>query len=195
MMFNSLSRTAALRLARLQTTIRSFSSAPGNKNNFFEILNISTTFDVDDEQLKQSYRELMNRHHPDKALSASSLEDSQFASLVTRAYDVLKQPHQRACHLLKLLGKPMEETASGETLVGTDLLLNIMEIREQVDDCNCDDECLQKLLDENEQRQRECIEQLTKAFALYDLDQALMLTAQLQYWNRIHETIRERMNE
>ena len=57
----------------------------------------------------------MTELHPDRHTLKSSDEQNFFrmkASEVTRAYTILNNPHERAVHLMKLLGKPMDESST-----------------------------------------------------------------------------------
>lgn len=70
--------------------------------------------------------------------------------------------------------------------------MEIIHIREAIDECNNDTE-IRRLLKENAERMDKVQRKLTKAFEIHDLDRALKLTAELQYWNRVQETLREKV--
>ena len=91
----------------------------------FRILGLPRTFQLSEEDLKQSYRQLMKSYHPDLHTSKPLPERErieEMASQVTSAFQILKQPHTRATHLLDLVGTPMEETSSSD-LVGMEFLM------------------------------------------------------------------------
>jgi len=138
----------------------------------------------------------MNQLHPDRHAHISSIEERDKlhheASTVTRCYEMLNNPQTRALHLLELHGKPMDETVSS-ALVGSEFLMEIMEVRETID-ATTSDQVLQKLLDENRITADGLCQQLEEAFAKNDLELALRLTATLQYWNRAKETIRDKIS-
>lgn len=172
--------------------------------NLFRVLGLQPSFAIDLNQLKQVYRKLMSEYHPDKQQQQQPLsssdnmnqgENDDRASLITLAYDTLKDPHTRASHLLQVLGHPMGETDN--TLVCKAFLMHIMEVREEVDEAT-DDETLQCLLEQNDQRAEKTCHELSDALDKQDppqIERARQLTAQLQYWNRIHESIREKMDQ
>ncbi|EEC48226.1 predicted protein [Phaeodactylum tricornutum CCAP 1055/1] len=169
-------------------------STPQQPVNHFATMGLTPQFVVDEQQLKQSYKRLMTSLHPDKhTLKSQSSQDEShdLASRVTLAYDVLRQSLSRASHLLELNGRGMEDTASGK-LVGACFLMHVMDLREQIDEAN-DDASLKKLWDENEVRSQQVCDGLAEAFAQEDFDEALRLTGKLQYWNRVQETIREKI--
>ena len=181
------------------STTRWFASASPERvtydeDDYFSVLGVPYSFAMDENQLKTSYKKLMSEYHPDRHGSKSLKEQEELehkASAVARAYDTLKRPHERATHLLEILGRPMEEASTGD-LVGSEFLMNIMEIRSAVEYTE-GDENLKGLLEENEKRIQANNEELAKAFEDRDLEKALELTARLQYFNRVDETIKEKM--
>jgi len=182
------------------STTRCFASAAPERisqdaeDDHFSILGLPYSFAIDENQLKASYKKLMSEYHPDRHGLKSRKEQEELeqkASAVARAYDTLKRPHERATHLLEILGNPMEEASTGE-LVGTEFLMSIMEIRDAIEYTQADDE-LKGFLKENEKQIQDNNEELAKAFEERDLKKALELTARLQYLNRVDETIKGKM--
>ena len=135
----------------------------------------------------------MKKLHPDKH-TLKSLEERELiaeqASQITRGYDVLRDDYERALHLLELGGNKMEDDISGNIL-GHAFLMDVMEIRESVEDTS-DADILMGLLDENKRRIEETCNELAVAFKDDNLDEAVRLAAKLQYWNRIQESILEK---
>lgn len=163
--------------------------------NSFQVLNLPQTFNIDKNELKRSYRTLMNNYHPDKHSNlppAELLEQEHRASVVTRAFDVLKDDHTRAIHLLEVLGKSVLDEAANGQLVGSEFLMYIMEIREEIQLTN-EDRTLKRMLLENKQRQDQTCDELSQAFESEQYQIALELTARLQYYHRIDETIRDKI--
>mmetsp|Transcript_2256 Transcript_2256/g.2552 ORF Transcript_2256/g.2552 Transcript_2256/m.2552 type:complete len:210 (+) Transcript_2256:100-729(+) len=163
--------------------------------DYFKIMGIEQTFGISIDTLKTEYKKLMNKHHPDRhTLKPLSEQETaaEEASLVTRGYEVLKDDYERALHLLELSGVPMEDNVSGD-IVGQEVLMNVMELREEVDDAKSDDK-LKHLLDMNKERIRETCDNLGLAFEKGDLKNAKRFTAMLQYWNRIEEMIIEKIS-
>ena len=78
-------------------------------------------------------------------------------------------------------------------LVGQDFLMEIMELREEVDDKNSDDD-LKILLQQNRIRIKDTCSDLSLAFEKRDLSSAMKLTGILQYWNRIEEKIVDKIS-
>lgn len=165
--------------------------------NAFSVLGIPEKFTIDETDMKQKYRKLMGEFHPDRYQHSTLTDQEEMqrqSSAVTQAYQELTAPHTRAAHLMALRGKPMDETMS-QQVVGMDFLLQIMEIREAVDNVkDGSDEELRILLKENEERLDAESTELEDSLEKGDLDEALKYTARLQYWNRVIQTIRGKMD-
>jgi Fe-S protein assembly co-chaperone HscB len=173
---------------RLQA-VRSFATI-----DYFERLELPRSFVVEEKELKQSYRKLMATLHPDRHMMESTEAQDQVleeASQVTTAYSILQNPHERAVHLLELMGRPLEEAASSD-VVGMEFLMEIMELREEISETTKQPE-FERLIQDNRTRMDDVGVKLAEAFDKEEMDDALKLTAQLQYWNRIDETLREQL--
>lgn len=68
-----------------------------------------------------------------------------------------------------------------------------MELREMVEDATGDDPKLKHLLEDNKERIDQTLKELSDAFLNRNFNEAIRLTSTLQYWNRIHETIEEKI--
>ena len=136
--------------------------------------------------------------HPDRHGSADASAQqaiADHASAITDAYAVLKAPHLRATHLLELLGAPLDEDTGGDVL-GPGFLMHVMEVREELEEAGSQPEVLQSLLQANQASIADLLGELTPAFdqdGAADLERARMLTAQLQYLNKIEEEITKRL--
>ncbi|GKY97001.1 hypothetical protein MPSEU_000658900 [Mayamaea pseudoterrestris] len=196
--------------ARNVALLRYASTETDNGNdgqvNYYSLLNVPQTFSIQQDELKQNYRDLMTQHHPDKFrhqenAAGDAADNQDYASLVTLAYDTLKRPHTRAQHLLALeTGIDMENDHQVQehsenimTTLPPETLMHVMELRESIDATTAP-AALQSLLEENENRMQDTSLALEQAFHEKDYDNATLLTAQMQYWNRIHETIRDKMH-
>jgi len=71
--------------------------------------------------------------------------------------------------------------------------MEIMEIREEVEHASSDNE-LRPLLQSCKKQQSELFDELAKMFQEERVDDAKHLTAKLQYWDRIEETILEKIS-
>ncbi|KAI3424842.1 hypothetical protein D9Q98_008228 [Chlorella vulgaris] len=151
-------------------------------------------FELDLRDLERRYKALQIRLHPDKFATASSLEQEyaqQQAAAINQAYDVLKRPLRRAHYILSQRGFGACE---GMTITDPELLMYVMEAREEVEGTPANDTArLQALLDTNQSLEQRCIQELSAAFAAGDLQHAAELTTQLRYICRIREAIVEKM--
>ena len=70
--------------------------------------------------------------------------------------------------------------------------MEVMEIREEIEHASSDEE-LRPILKACQKSQAELCDELAIAFREERIDDAKSLTAKLQYWNRIEETIIDKM--
>jgi len=115
---------------------RLFSTEGACESDHFEILGLKPSFSVSQHELKSAYMKLISELHPDRHTLKSLDEQYLFqekASQVTRAYTILSNPHERAVHLMRLAGKPIDEHSTGK-LVGSMFLMEIMELREKIEE-------------------------------------------------------------
>lgn len=75
--------------------------------------------------------------------------------------------------------------------MGQEFLMDIMEIREAIDTTSEQSE-IRRLVGEIEGHIHSTAQELANAFQHEQLECALRLTAELQYWNRCLETLREK---
>jgi molecular chaperone HscB len=104
-------------------------------NNYFTLFGLPTQFDVDLTLLDTRYRKIQTEVHPDKFVTASPaerLQSMQKATLANEAYQTLKNPTERAKHLLALKGIASLEESN--TAMPTDFLMAQMEWRERIED-------------------------------------------------------------
>lgn len=90
---------------------------------------------MDEAALEQAYRDLQALIHPDRhaqAGDASRLASTQMAARVNEAYRALRDPVQRAKHILELHG--VDVGFETNTQMPTDFLLQQLEIREELEE-------------------------------------------------------------
>ncbi|KAL3912270.1 MAG: hypothetical protein SGPRY_008392, partial [Prymnesium sp.] len=148
-------------------------------------------FNLDGSVLHAKYKALVAQHHPDRAASQGERavqEANEAAAQITEAYSVLRHPHRRAAHLLSLLGMPITEEMNGAEL-GATFLSEVMEVREMLEESAGDALSMAAARQANQARVDEICGELQLAFDGSDLERARVLTAQLQYLQRIEEEI------
>lgn len=104
-------------------------------SDYFQLFELPRAFEVDVEALQPRYRELQRQFHPDRFAAEPATvqrEAVQKAADINTAFSTLKNPVQRARHLLALAGHPLNIESA--TVSDTDFLMAQMELREQLDD-------------------------------------------------------------
>mmetsp|Transcript_5659 Transcript_5659/g.10560 ORF Transcript_5659/g.10560 Transcript_5659/m.10560 type:complete len:366 (+) Transcript_5659:53-1150(+) len=163
---------------------------PDQPQDYFAIFDVPHTYDLNLQLLKDRYLALMTLYHPDKQGHGQTPppqhpQQLYSANDITNAYQILRDDHTRACHLLELLGRPILEdknSSTGESssdLVGMDFLMDMMEWRERIetlalcsktsDDsgpCSCGshdkDKELKDIWNETQAYQRDCENELKR---------------------------------
>ena len=76
-------------------------------HNHFDLFGLAPSFSIEGEALERSYRDIQSKVHPDRFANAGDAErraSLQWTTRVNEAYRTLKDPVQRARHLLELHG-------------------------------------------------------------------------------------------
>ncbi|KAJ1966971.1 molecular chaperone [Dispira parvispora] len=159
--------------------------------SYFDVLvDGNTAFEVDFATLRKNYLQLQQKVHPDTFVHESvrnrQLADVQSAWL-NRAYHTLRNPLLRAKYLLKLKGHPIKE---GDSLEDSILLMEILESHEALEDAQKESE-VEAIRLENDQRIRDTLADLSRAFLNGNWAEAKQLTIKLQYWYNIQDSTRE----
>jgi molecular chaperone HscB len=100
----------------------------------FELFGLPPAFGLDNEMLEQAYREIQSQVHPDRFAHAGDAErraSLQSTTRVNEAYRTLKDPVQRAKHILDLHG--VDVAFETNTQMPTDFLLQQLELREELE--------------------------------------------------------------
>ena len=103
--------------------------------NHFDLFGLQPAFAVDEERLERAYREIQSRVHPDRFAHAGDAErraSLQWTTRVNEAYRALKNPVQRASHILELQG--VDVAFETNTAMPPDFLMQQMALREALED-------------------------------------------------------------
>jgi molecular chaperone HscB len=101
----------------------------------FDLFGLPPAFAVEADALERSYREIQSRVHPDRFAHAGDAErraSLQWTTRVNEAYRTLKDPVQRAKHLLELNG--VDVAFETNTAMPADFLAQQMELRESLEE-------------------------------------------------------------
>lgn len=115
---------AEARDASLQAAMRSH----------FDLFDLKPAFAIDRAALEQSYRDLQSLVHPDRHAAAGDAQRGaslRMATDVNEAYRTLRDPVQRAKHLLELNG--VDVAFETNTQMPTDFLMQQLEMREELE--------------------------------------------------------------
>lgn len=102
--------------------------------NHFELFGLPNQFELDNNTLSETFRDLQRRFHPDKFASASErdrLMAVQKAAEINDAYQTLKSPIARAEYILALQG--VDIRAEQQTMSDPMFLMEQMELREEIE--------------------------------------------------------------
>jgi len=133
------------------------------QQDFFQLFEIPSSFQIDDALLDQRYRDLQSQVHPDKFAHLSETEQRlsmQWATRVNEGYQTLRSPLARGRYLLSLRGVDTQEETN--TAMPLDFLMQQMERRETLQDVlqSKDLDALDQLSDTTRQETRDLERQL-----------------------------------
>lgn len=109
-------------------------STSSGLHSHFELFGLPAAFRLDSEVLARAYREIQARVHPDRYAHAGDAErraSLQWTTRVNEAYRILKDPVQRAKHILDLQG--VDVAFETNTQMPTDFLMQQLELREELE--------------------------------------------------------------
>lgn len=108
---------------------------PHLPRNYFELFGLTPAFEIDPDVLTARYRDLQRAAHPDRYAHASPQDRRlavQQAADINDGFRTLKDPVERALHLLSLRGFNVDTTKS--TQLDNEFLMEQMELREMLAD-------------------------------------------------------------
>jgi molecular chaperone HscB len=164
-----------------------------SSGNHFELFGLAPAFSLDAEALETAYREIQSRVHPDRFAHAGDAErraSLQWTTRVNEAYRTLKNPVQRASHILSLHG--VDVAFETNTAMPAQFLMHQMELREALEDAvETKDlpalESLQRKLDDDKGSLEKRIAAAIDAEKAYDA--AAGLVRELQFLHKLEAEI------
>lgn len=158
--------------------------------NHFDLFGLARAFALELEALERSYREIQSRVHPDRFAHAGDAErraSLQWTTRVNEAYRALKDPVQRAKHLLELNG--VDVAFETNTAMPADFLAQQMELRESLEEAKSAaalDEMRRKLLTQKSVLENQIAEAID---ARKDYAGAAGLVRKLQFLDKLDSEI------
>src|SRR5205823_12121739 len=104
-------------------------------SNHFELFGLEPVFALNSDSLDSAYRDIQAKVHPDRFAHAGDAErraSLQWTTRVNEAYRTLKDPLQRAKHLLELRG--VDVAFETNTAMPADFLVQQMALRESLEE-------------------------------------------------------------
>jgi len=171
-----------------------------NNYNYFSLFSLPVSYEVNEKQLKHSFRTLQKTMHPDNFASKSGMEkvqSMQHAAEINDAFKTLSDPYLRGRYLLELMNFQFKEN---DTISDSGFLMEQMELRENLEAAkNSDDPLLgiEELLDVISDLRLKLIEHLSELFssdlvAMDVINQELM---KLQFYNKLQEEVGVNIDE
>ncbi|XP_013189578.2 iron-sulfur cluster co-chaperone protein HscB [Amyelois transitella] len=160
---------------------------PKKEDNYFKVLGVKETYDLNENNLAKRYKDLQKYLHPDKFGARDKAErevSEEYSSLVNEAYKTLLEPMARGIYMLKLKGKSIPET----TEVDNAFLMEIMEKNEEVENAETEEEIM-KLNQENKAVINDLQKKVSAAFFEGDLEKVVKLLSEMKYYTSIDSQI------
>lgn len=135
---------------------------PPQSADYFDLLGLQRNYVIDESQLTAAVRAISRKIHPDyfadQPPEVRKLA-TRLSAEVNQALSVLKDPVQRAAYMLELAGGP---SAAEVRDVPSDLLAEVMVLREQVDEAQSshDGEPVEQMRSSIQARRAEALEQI-----------------------------------
>eukprot|EP01133_Synstelium_polycarpum_P018247 gene18247-21832_t len=151
-----------------------------------------TLFSVDLKDLSHRFKSAQKRLHPDlfhqRSDKEQSLSKDQSTALNT-SYNILKSPFLRAEYMLQCKGFDLTDVND----VDPEVLMEVLEIREAIEDANDDEEAVKTIAHENRNKMNLSEEKLANLFSKNDYNAALAEAVYLRYLVRIQEEVHKRL--
>ncbi|KAH9308021.1 hypothetical protein KI387_035932, partial [Taxus chinensis] len=138
-------------------------------------------YDVDTKDLEKKYKDWQKKLHPDLFQRKSEQEkeySAQQSAEVIKAYNTLLKPLSRAEYMLQLQGIHVDKE---RTVTDPELLMEIMEVRESVEDADSDD-ALKSIQIKMQSKLEECQVSFATGYEKRDFMSALSAIEKMSYY-------------
>lgn len=162
------------------------------QQNYFAILGVQPSCEVDLEDLANRYRRLQQAVHPDKFLrecDRSQRLAQQQAALVNEAYRTIKSPLARVQYLLEMAG---QHQAQSETSKDVAFLIQQMELRQRLDQVAGDLDALDELFKDVSESITEYLNAFSIAWNAANWQEARSVMVKLQFASKLSSEIEDR---
>ncbi|NOY17017.1 MAG: Fe-S protein assembly co-chaperone HscB [Gammaproteobacteria bacterium] len=166
------------------------------ENNFFDLFGIEKAYSLDRQLLRDRFRDLQKKFHPDNFASATEqdrLVSVQYAALINEAFATLDDPVQRGRYMLSLDGISTDEEL--DTQMDPEFLMQQIELREELDAARSSSlDALNRLSDKVESdfsARMARVGEILDGADDSELDRARHLVRELQFLSRVRREIEE----
>jgi molecular chaperone HscB len=166
---------------------------------YFEIFNIPQSYNLNLDELEGKYLQLQKEFHPDKLVNKSDGERLILANLsadVNDAYQILKSPLHRAEYVLSLHKIIVNADAKDTIKPNTQILLEAMEMREQLEDVTSFEEIKtfeKTIKNEQQTSKQKIIELFNQELNTKNLEIIALETIRLKYISKFLEDIKSKV--
>lgn len=139
--------------------------------NLFEILGLPVVFEMNLKTLERSYFDAQRQWHPDRFVGKGEDmrgEAAERSVLINDAYETLKNPLERAKHMLELKSVFIDD----ETNPPQDLLMEMMELRERIHEHADDGKVMFTIIEDIKKLAAVSTQAITDAFNTDDIKAA-----------------------
>jgi molecular chaperone HscB len=165
----------------------------------FALLGVKPAIVLDLDDLEAKFRHRQRSLHPDLYTLKPPREQELSAAAsaaVNIAYQALKKPMSRLRYVLELEGNAVlsEGAGGGGSISDPSFLMEIMDLRETIEDCTSQTE-LKRIDARNQERIQSALGLVEKHYAARDIDALALEAVKLQYFTKIEEEIEEAIAE
>ncbi|XP_026290388.1 iron-sulfur cluster co-chaperone protein HscB [Frankliniella occidentalis] len=164
---------------------------PESNYNYFQLLGVIQTFNIDAHELSKKFRDLQTVLHPDKFSNASEDEQSfsaELSSLVNKAFKTLLDPLERGLYLLSLVGDKVDEKNTSFDKI---FLLEIMELNEELEAISTTSE-LKEFQSRNKSTLNSICRKVSVAFDEGNYTSAKAALMEMKYYTTLEGKIKEK---
>jgi molecular chaperone HscB len=166
------------------------------EDNFFELFGIPESYTVDGKLLRERFRDLQKKFHPDNYATANQQErrlSAQYAALINEAFTTLNEPVQRGRYMLQEQDMSLDDEK--DTQMEPAFLMQQIELREELDEAKSSS--LNELNRLNVKVDEEFLDRTSALSGLFNnssaekLGQARNLVRELQFLSRMRKEIEQ----
>ena len=167
--------------------------------NYFELFDLPASFEVDQSQIEQKYRDLQSAWHPDRYADADDGARRlavQTTSFINEAYQVLRDEQTRARYLLQLKGVEFDEDK--DTTQDMEFLMSQMQLREQIDEAEQHEDPLARvdqLEVDAKDHYLQLQDQFVECFTGEEWEQAKETVLKMQFFKRLRQQIAQKQEQ